>query len=69
MPPGGEELVVCVGGDITLHQEIGGAVRTVKRGLGDAVVTPCGVWHTADISASATALSITAGEGTQQRPR
>ncbi len=69
MHPKGEELVVCVAGEITLHQELDGAVRTARLGPGQAIVNPRGVWHTADVSASATALFITAGEGTQQRPR
>lgn len=69
MHPKGEELVVCVAGQITLHQELDGAVRTVKLGPGEAIVNPRGVWHTADVAASATALFITAGEGTEQRPR
>ena len=67
--PNGEELVVCTDGSITLHQELDGAVRTVTLAAGDAVVNPPGVWHTADVDASATALFITAGEGTEGRPR
>lgn len=69
MHPQGEELVVCVAGTITLHQEIAGAVRTVTLRPGEAVINPRGVWHTADVAASATALFITAGAGTQGRPR
>lgn len=69
MHPEGEELVVCVSGVLTLHQELGGAVRTVSLHPGEAVVNPRGVWHTADVDAAATALFITAGTGTQVRPR
>jgi quercetin dioxygenase-like cupin family protein len=67
--PNGEELVVCVDGALTLYQEIDGEVRTVNLGAGEAVVNPAGAWHTADISGSATALFITAGMGTENRPR
>lgn len=69
MHPRGEELVVCVAGVLTLHQEIDGAVRTAVLRPGEAVVNPRGVWHTADVAGPATALFITAGEGTQVRGR
>ncbi|MCU0260048.1 MAG: cupin domain-containing protein [Ilumatobacteraceae bacterium] len=67
--PEGDELVVCVAGGMTLHQEIDGEVRTVRLRVGEAVVNPPGVWHTADVSGSATALFVTAGVGTELRPR
>jgi quercetin dioxygenase-like cupin family protein len=67
--PFGEELVVCTEGSITLFQEIHGEIRSVTVGAGDAVINPRGVWHTADVAGSATALFITAGTGTQNRPR
>jgi quercetin dioxygenase-like cupin family protein len=69
MHPKGGELVVCTAGEITLHQEIDGVVRTVTLHAGEAVVNPPGVWHTADVHGPATALFITAGEGTDHRPR
>ena len=69
MHPKGEELVVCVAGELVLHQEIDGAVVTTTLRAGDAIVNPRGVWHTADASAPATALFITAGEGTEHRTR
>lgn len=69
MHPKGEELVLCVSGTIVLHQEIDGEVVTVTLEPGYAVVNPVGVWHTADVEAEATALFITAGLGTEMRPR
>jgi mannose-6-phosphate isomerase-like protein (cupin superfamily) len=69
MHPNGDELVCCVSGEMTLHQEIDGSVRTVTLRAGDAIVNPPGAWHTADIDAPATAFFITAGRGTQVRPR
>ncbi len=69
MHPVGEELVVCVGGRIELIQEIDGEARQVVLGTGEAVINPPGVWHTADVEEFATALFITAGEGTEVRPR
>lgn len=69
MHPKGAELVVCTDGALTLHQEIDGVVRAVSLRKGEAVVNPPGVWHTADCDAPCTALFITAGEGTEIRPR
>jgi quercetin dioxygenase-like cupin family protein len=69
MHPNGEELVVCVAGRVTLYQELDGDVSVVTLETGQAIVNPAGVWHTADIDSSATALFITAGIGTQVRPR
>lgn len=69
MHPHGEELVVCLAGRITLHQEIDGQVVHVNLDPYQAVVNPKGVWHTADVDAAATALFITAGLGTEHRAR
>jgi mannose-6-phosphate isomerase-like protein (cupin superfamily) len=69
MHPVGEELVACVAGSITLHQELDGGVRTVTLQAGEAVLNPAGVWHTADVASPATALFVTAGAGTEVRPR
>jgi quercetin dioxygenase-like cupin family protein len=67
--PHGEELVVCTQGAITLYQEIDGEVRTVTVRPGEAIINPPGVWHTADVAGTATAIFITAGMGTENRPR
>jgi hypothetical protein len=70
MHPRGDELVVCLAGSITLHQEIeGGQLHTVTLQPHQAIVNPPGVWHTADVSGPVTALFITAGLGTEIRPR
>jgi hypothetical protein len=71
MHPGGDELVLCTAGRITLHQEIahGGDVRTVTLAAGQAIINRPGVWHTADVDGPATALFVTAGLGTEVRPR
>ena len=43
----------------------------VHLGLGadDAIINPPGVWHTADIAGTATALFVTAATGTRNRLR
>jgi hypothetical protein len=69
MHPLGAELVVCTAGLIVLHQEIDGRVRKSTLRPGDAVINPPGAWHTADVDGLCTALFITAGMGTQHRPR
>jgi mannose-6-phosphate isomerase-like protein (cupin superfamily) len=69
MHPNGDELVLCVDGAITLHQEIDGEQRTVDLNAGEAVINPPGAWHTADVEGRATAVFVTAGMGTEVRPR
>ncbi len=67
--PHGEELVVCLAGEISLIQDVEGTTRVVTMGPGEAAVNAPGVWHTADIEGHAAALFITAGSGTRGRPR
>lgn len=71
--PKGHEVVLCVSGKITLTQELpdGSVVQTTITN-GQGVINEPGVWHTADIDPAdgpATALFITAGLGTDHRPR
>ena len=70
MHPVGSEVVLCTAGEITLHQEhADGSTAEVTLGPGQYAVNPPGTWHTADVADSATALFITAGQGTEHRPR
>ena len=70
MHPTGAEVVLCTAGTLILHQEQGdGTVTTVRLGAGQYAINPPGVWHTADVEGLSTALFITAGDGTQHRPR
>jgi quercetin dioxygenase-like cupin family protein len=70
MHPQGDEVVLCLSGAITLHQEMVDAnAATLTIGAGEYVINPPGCWHTADIDGAATALFITAGLGTEHRPR
>ena len=43
--------------------------ETVALEAGDYAINPPGVWHIADVFEPATAIFITAGEGTEHRPR
>ncbi len=68
--PVGDEVVLCTAGEITLIQELpDGATERVALRVGDYAVNPRGVWHTADVAGHATAVFITAGMGTEHRPR
>lgn len=68
MHPNGDELVLCVAG--VLNQEhADGSTDTVALGPGEYAINPPGTWHTADVDGEATAVFITAGVGTQVRPR
>ncbi|MEL7547391.1 MAG: cupin domain-containing protein [Pseudomonadota bacterium] len=68
--PNGSEVVICVAGEMRLLQELpDGSVETVHLSAGDYIINPPGIWHTADIDKTATAMFITAGEGTEGRPR
>jgi Cupin domain len=70
MHPAGAEVVICTAGAMTLIQEHpDGQVTQTALTAGDYAINPPGIWHTADIAGSATAIFITAGEGTQHRPR
>ena len=70
MHPAGAEIVLCTAGSMTLHQEHpDGRRESVTLGPGEYAINPPGVWHTADIAGEATGVFITAGAGTQHRPR
>ena len=68
--PLGSEVVLCIAGSITLHQETpDGDVVAIPLGPGEYAINEPGVWHTADVDGEATVLFVTAGKDTQHRPR
>jgi quercetin dioxygenase-like cupin family protein len=70
MHPHGSELVICIAGAMVLTQEWpDGRRETITLNPGDYAINPPGVWHIADVAEQATAIFITAGEGTEHRPR
>lgn len=70
MHPLGDEVVICVSGEMLLTQEFpDGHSEQVTLAAGDYTINPPGVWHIADVEKEASAIFITAGEGTQHRPR
>ncbi len=70
MHPLGEEVVVCVSGEMCLiQQNADGQELRIAMKAGEYAINPRGVWHTADIAGVASALFITAGVGTEHRGR
>ena len=70
MHPRGDEVVLCLEGEIVLHREhADGSNDKVTLTAGRYAINPPGTWHTADIKGEATALFITAGLDTQHRAR
>jgi quercetin dioxygenase-like cupin family protein len=70
MHPAGAEVVLCTSGSMTLTQQYpDGMIERVTLAPGEYAINPPGVWHTADIDGEATGVFITAGMGTEHRPR
>lgn len=70
MHPAGEEVVCCLQGEMTLHQELpDGSKQSHELGPGEYAINPRGAWHTADTQGPVVALFITAGKDTTHRPR
>lgn len=70
MHPAGAEVVICVEGAMTLLQEqANGSIAAIALAVGDYAINPPGVWHSADVAGRCAAVFITAGEGTQHKPR
>ena len=70
MHPAGDEVVICTAGAMVLVQELAdGRIVETPLAAGQYAINPRGVWHTANVADHAAAIFITAGEGTQHRPR
>ncbi len=69
MHPLGTEVVLCVAGTVTLVQEIDGHEVQTTLSTGEAAINQPGTWHTANVDAPTTCIFITAGAGTEHRPR
>ncbi len=57
------------GREYELVQEMDGEEVATAVSAGEYEINQPGTWHTANVSTSAAALFITAGEGTTHRPR
>ena len=69
MHPTGAEVVLCVGGSIELVQEIEDQEVATTLTVGEYAINSPGTWHTANVTEPTTAVFITAGAGTEHRPR
>jgi quercetin dioxygenase-like cupin family protein len=69
MHPKGDEVVLCTAGEITLVQELPDGVKKTTLRAGEYAINARGVWHTADVAGSCTAMFITAGMETAHRAR
>ena len=69
MHPAGAEVVICTSGAMVLVQEVRGEQVRTALGAGEYAINAPGIWHTADVAQEAEAIFITAGSGTQHRPR
>lgn len=67
--PHGDELVFITKGDATLILDRDGKHEPIAATAGQCIVVPQNTWHTADANAAWSAVFITPGKGTFNRPR
>ena len=67
--PGGDELVIVTRGQAEFVQRLGDREVAVMVGVGQAIVNPAGVPHTANVVEPFDAVYITAAPGTYHEPR
>ena len=68
MHPNGDEFVYLLSGAIEVLLEQANGLATISLQGRGAVIVPCGVWHTAKVTAPSRVLHVTRGAGTQHRP-
>jgi mannose-6-phosphate isomerase-like protein (cupin superfamily) len=69
MHPAGDEILFMLEGKATFVLEFPDGLRELILAAGRLLVIPKGVWHTAKVSETSRLLAITAGQGTQHRPK
>lgn len=67
--PGGDEVVICLEGSVTVVRDADGGTTAVRLAPGQATVNPAGTWHAVDVDGPGRILTITPGVGTEHRPR
>jgi mannose-6-phosphate isomerase-like protein (cupin superfamily) len=67
--PAGDEIIIQLTGRMRLRLELPNGEIAVDLPAGRYVIIPKNIWHTADISAPSSAIYITEGQGTENRPR
>lgn len=71
MHPLGDEVIVATSGAFIVSTEHAdtGEPGSVELRAGHTIVMPARTWHTVDVIEPGAILNITAGEGTEHRPR
>ncbi len=64
-----DEIVFVLEGKGEFIQEIDGREERIAVGPGQGLINPRGVWHTADVEESITAIYLTPCPGTENKPR
>lgn len=67
--PRGDEFVVVLSGSITFIFKSDGGDERRELSQGDFSFIPQNKWHSADLSEPVTALFVTFGKGTENKPR
>lgn len=68
--PAGEELAILLAGAMDLILSIDGQEQSLSLTTpGQFLIIPRDTWHTANVPHTALVTFVTAGEGTQHRPR
>lgn len=66
MHPAGDEVILVTEGTVRVHTD---GADPIEVSAPDLVLMPAGTWHTMDVVEAARVVTITAGAGTQHRPR
>ena len=69
MHPAGEELICLTAGAIDVVLDEAGEEQTIRLASGQVCLIPPDVWHRFVVHETAEVIAVTAGEGTQHRPR
>jgi len=69
MHPAGDELLLMLEGRAVFVFDLADGFKEIELTTGRLLVVPKGVWHTARVSEPSRLVAITAGAGTQHRPK
>lgn len=69
MHPAGDEILYMLEGRSTFVLDLADGAKETTLSTGSMLVVPQGIWHTATVNEPGRMLAITAGLGTQHRPR
>jgi quercetin dioxygenase-like cupin family protein len=67
--PAGYEIIIQLKGWMRLRLEAPDGEIVVDLPAGRYIIVPRNIWHTADVSEPSSAIYITEGQGTENRPR